>query len=98
MATGHIIAPTVQIVFARAFRRHVDCPDEHVTGATIGEVLEAYFASHPATRTYVVDDIGAVRRHVALFLDDELISDRTTLTDPVADGSRVHVFQALSGG
>jgi molybdopterin converting factor small subunit len=88
----------VTVVFARAFRRHVDCPDAQVTGATIGEVLDEYFASHPATRTYVVDDTGGVRRHVALFLNDEAITDRITLTDPVADGDRVHIFQALSGG
>jgi molybdopterin converting factor small subunit len=88
----------VHVAFAKAFRRHVDCPDEQVSGVTVGDALDAYFSRHPAVRGYVVDDVGAMRRHIALFLNDDLIIDRTSLTDPLAEGDRVHVFQALSGG
>lgn len=88
----------VEVVFARAFRRHVDCPDDEVPGATVREVLDAYFVRHPAVRSYVLDDLAAVRRHVAVFVGDDLITDRTTLSDPVGPAGRVHVFQALSGG
>lgn len=88
----------VDVVFAKAFRRHVECPDEAVTGRTAREALDAYFDRHPAARSYVLDDAGAVRRHVAVFVGDDLISDRVGLSDPVDDGGRVHVFQALSGG
>jgi molybdopterin converting factor small subunit len=88
----------VDVVFAKAFRRHVDCPDSAVAGTTVGEVLAAYFDQHPAVRGYVVDESGAVRKHVAVFRNDDLISDRSELGDPVADGDRLHVFQALSGG
>lgn len=87
-----------EVVFAKAFRRHVDCPDGSVDGATVGEVLAAYFEQRPAVRSYVLDDVGAVRKHVAVFVDDDLIADRSGLTDPVGPNSRVHVFQALSGG
>ncbi len=88
----------VEVVFAKAFRRHVECPAESVLGADIGEVLDAYFALHPATRGYVVDDAGSVRKHVAVFHNDDLIADRVRLADAVADGDRIHIFQALSGG
>lgn len=88
----------VSVVFAKAFRRHVDCPDDTVSGATVGDALGAYFADHPEVRTYVLDDVGALRKHVAVFVDDDLISDRSELTDPVTDDGRIHVFQALSGG
>ena len=87
-----------EVVFAKAFRRHVDCPDAAVSGATVGEVLDAYFERHPAVRGYVVDESGAVRKHVAVFRNDELITDRSDLGDPVAVNDRIHVFQALSGG
>ena len=88
-----------RIVFAKAFRRLVDCPDGtvHVTG-TLGDAFAAYFADHPRVRSYVLDDAGAVRKHVAVFVDDELISDRRGLTDPVGGDTDIHVFQALSGG
>ena len=86
------------MVFAKAFRRHVDCPDAEFDGATVGAVLDAYFLEHPQVRGYVLDEAGAVRKHVAVFVDDDLISDRTKLSDAVTDGGRVHMFQALSGG
>jgi sulfur carrier protein ThiS len=86
------------VEFAKAFRRHVDCPEASVSGATVREVLDGYFARHPEVRSYVLDDAGAVRKHVAVFVDGDLITDRAGLSDPVTETSRLHVFQALSGG
>ena len=88
----------VSVEFAKAFRRHVTCPSESVAGGSVCEVLDSYFQLHPAVRGYVLDAVGAVRRHVAIFHNDDLIGDRTSLTDTVAEGDRIHVFQALSGG
>jgi molybdopterin synthase sulfur carrier subunit len=90
--------PVAHVVFAKAFRRHVECPDASVGGATVGEALAHYFADRPAVRGYVLDDAGAVRRHVAVFVDGDVVDDRRTLTDPVGEASTIHVFQALSGG
>jgi sulfur carrier protein ThiS len=88
----------VEVVFARAFRRHVDCPDAKVIGATVGDALGSYFAERPDVRSYVLDETGALRKHVAVFLNDELVDDRDTLCDAVFDGDVIQVFQALSGG
>ena len=88
----------VEVVFAKAFRRHVECPDASVPGATVRDALDAYFTLHPAVRGYVLDDVGAVRKHVAVFVEDDLVTDRNALADPLAPNARIHVFQALSGG
>lgn len=88
----------VDVVFAKAFRRHVDCPDGRAAGTTVREVLDRYFDDHRAVRSYVVDDSGALRRHVAVFVNDDMIADRKALADPVTHGDRIQVFQALSGG
>lgn len=45
-----------EVVFAKAFRRHVECPDGEVAGSTVGEVLAGYFERHPAVRSYVLGD------------------------------------------
>jgi molybdopterin synthase sulfur carrier subunit len=87
-----------QVTFAKAIQRHVECPPASVPGGTIGEVLHSYFADRPQARGYVLDDTGAVRKHIAVFLNDTLVTDRVTLTDPVTDADTVSVFQALSGG
>jgi sulfur carrier protein ThiS len=86
------------IRFARNFERHVACPAAAVGGATVGDVLAAYFADHPAVRTYVLDDQGGLRHHVAVFVNETQITDRAALTDTVADHDQIHVLQALSGG
>lgn len=87
-----------EVVFAKAFRRHVECPDAEVPGATLRAVLDSYFERNPAVRGYVLDDAGGVRKHVAVFVDGDLIADRADLTDSVGEHATVHVFQALSGG
>jgi sulfur-carrier protein len=92
------VAEMATVVFAKAFRRHVECPDESVSGSSVGEVLTAYFAIHAVARGYVVDDTWAIRKHVAVFIGNQQITDRITLSDVVASDDTVYVFQALSGG
>jgi len=88
--------PTVE--FAPALTRHVPCARQQVGAGSLGEVLDAAFRAAPALRSYVVDEQGAVRKHVAVFVNGEMIPDRADLTRPLASGDRVHVIQALTGG
>jgi molybdopterin synthase sulfur carrier subunit len=78
--------------------RHVDCPPEEVDGSTLREVLDAYLAKHPKVRSYVFDELGALRRHVVLFVGDTQAHDRRGLSDAVAPDQTIYVMQALSGG
>ena len=78
--------------------RHVETPDVPVEGATVRQVLEAYFRVNPRVRGYVLDDQGAVRKHVAIFLKQGPIHDRISLSDSVSDQDDIFVIQALSGG
>jgi sulfur-carrier protein len=92
------LAVVARVSFAKAIQRHAPCPAADVAGDTLRGVLDGYFEAHPAARTYVLDERGAVRKHVAVFVNDTLVLDRELLSDPIADGDRVTVFQALSGG
>jgi len=69
-----------------------------VAGRTVREVLDNVFIVNPRARSYVLDDQAALRRHMSIFLDGELITDRVGLGDAVGENSTVYVFQALSGG
>lgn len=86
------------VVFTPNLRRHVECPTEEVAGATVRAVLDAVFANNARLRTYVLDDQGALRHHMNVFVDGEQIADRERLSDPVRPASEVYVMQALSGG
>lgn len=88
--------PTVH--FTRQLERFLPAPSVAAEGPTVKDVLDAVFWEHPKLKGYVVDDQGAVRRHVAIFVDGVQIKDRDGLSDPVAEDAEIHVFQALSGG
>ena len=88
--------PTVS--FTSALQRFLPAPTSEVTGGTVGEALGAVFASRPALRGYVLDDQGALRRHVAVYVNGQPVRDRIRLTDPVRARDEIYVFQALSGG
>lgn len=86
------------LTFTANIQRHVACPPSQVEGAHVRAVLEAAFAENPVARSYVLDDQGALRKHINIFVDGRLIRDRVGLTDPVAPDAAVYVIQALSGG
>lgn len=88
--------PSVE--FAPALTRHVPCPRQEVPAATLGAALDAALLAAPALRGYVLDEQGAVRKHVAVFVNGHLVASRSDLSQPLAPGDRVHVIQALSGG
>lgn len=87
-----------QLDFTSNLMRFVEVPAAQISGVTVKEVLEAYFEANPRVRRYVLDDQGALRKHVAIFLNQELIRDRIGLSDPVTDNDSIYVAQALSGG
>ncbi|MFM8267676.1 MAG: MoaD/ThiS family protein [Ilumatobacteraceae bacterium] len=87
-----------RVVFTANLQRHVPCPPTSVVAHTVGEALAEVFASVPRLRGYVVDERGALRKHMAVFVDGALIEDRVRLTDPVGPHSEIYVMQALSGG
>lgn len=86
------------VAFTAHLLRHVPCPDGEVPGDTLRATLDAIFALHPAARGYVLDEHGALRRHVVVFIDGVRARDRQGLGDPVRADSRIHVLQALTGG
>lgn len=88
----------VSVVFGRALQRHVRCPPVNVAGHTVRDALEAAFALHPSARSYVLDDQAHIRKHISIFCDGKMVRDRTRLTEPVADDSRILIVPALSGG
>jgi molybdopterin synthase sulfur carrier subunit len=69
-----------------------------VEAATLGAALDAYFETAPRVRSYILDDQGRLRRHVAVFIDGELLTDKKDLGRRVAATTEIYVMQALSGG
>ena len=88
--------PTIHVT---SHLRHVaPSGPTQVEAATLGAALDAYFATAPRVRSYILDDQGRLRRHVAVFIDGELLLDKKNLGRGVAPSSEIYVMQALSGG
>lgn len=64
----------------------------------VGDILRAINTIAPGFTDYVLDEQGALRRHVHLSINDTIVIDRKTLSDRVPDNGTLYIFQALSGG
>jgi molybdopterin synthase sulfur carrier subunit len=87
-----------RVSFTANLQRHVSCPPCQVAGRTAREALDQSFLLYPLVRGYVLDEHGALRRHMAVFVNGRPVVDRARLGDPVQEGDEVVVMQALSGG
>ena len=87
-----------RVVFTSHLKRHVDCPDCDAQGGTVREALNDVFSRNRPVEGYIVDELKRLRKHVVIFIDGQMIQDRTELSDPVTPSSEIYVMQALSGG
>jgi hypothetical protein len=91
--------PTVQITrHLYRFFPALENRTIRVPPGSVGEVLRAVDEIAPGFSDYLLDERGALRRHVNLSINNSHVVDRKTLTDRVPDEGMVYVFQALSGG
>ena len=63
-------------------------------GGSLREALDRLFVSEPGLRNHLLDEHGAIRTHVLIFVDGE----RAALDTVVGDQSQIQVLQAVSGG
>jgi sulfur-carrier protein len=87
-----------RIRFTQNIQRHVGCPERVVHGATLRDALRDYFAGNQPAQGYVLDERGALRKHMAIFINGRPLRDRDTMNDPLNPGDNVDIMQALSGG
>ena len=88
----------VKVAFTENIQRHVACPPTSGVGTTVREVLASVFRDNERAKAYVLDDQGALRTHIIVFVNGHAIRDRAALSDAVPQDAEVHVMQALSGG
>jgi sulfur-carrier protein len=63
-------------------------------GATVAEVLKALEREHPDVRGWILDEHGAIREHINVFVNKEYGQESTA----VAPSDQLHVIPAISGG
>lgn len=71
-----------------------DRSDHPLDGATIAELLRELEHTHPDLQGWILDERGAVRRHINVFVNGERGREETL----VGPGDRIDVLPAISGG
>lgn len=73
----------------------VGTPSTHnVDGGSVDEVLSDLFRRRPGLRNHILDDSGAIRPHVSVFVD----GTQGDLSSEVGEGAEVRILHAVSGG
>jgi molybdopterin converting factor small subunit len=68
--------------------------EHELEGATVVELLRALEARHPEVGGWILDERGAIRRHINVYVNGERGVEATA----VGRGDRVEVLPAITGG
>jgi sulfur-carrier protein len=69
-------------------------PELQIGGATVEELLRELEHEHPAVAGWILDERGAIRRHINVFVNGERGGERTV----VGSADRVEILPAITGG
>jgi molybdopterin synthase sulfur carrier subunit len=69
-----------------------------VDPGSLGDVIKSLDAAHPGFAERVLDESGALRKFVNVFVDDDDVRYLQGLDTDVADGVTVSIIPAVAGG
>ena len=67
-------------------------------GSTLAEVLDSLEGNHPGIRARILDDSGALRRFVNVYVGDDDVRFIGGLDAQVAEGTKISIIPAVAGG
>lgn len=67
-------------------------------GSTLTELIDDLESSHPGIKARVLDDTGALRRFVNVYIGDDDVRFIGGLDAKVDDGAQVSIIPAVAGG
>ena len=89
--------PTIKFTYALK-RFYPGLKEVTIAADTIADIVRKLDEIYPRMSTYIVDEQGALRKHVNIFIGNAIIEDKTSLADKVREDDEVYIMQALSGG
>jgi sulfur-carrier protein len=69
-----------------------------VEATTLSEAIKALDAAHPGVAERVLDDTGALRRFVNVYVGEEDVRFLDGLATPLSDGASISIIPAVAGG
>jgi MoaD family protein len=68
------------------------------SGLTVAELIEDLNARHPGIKDRLLDDSGAIRRFVNVYVNDEDVRFLNGLATEVPEGAQLSIIPAVAGG
>ena len=65
---------------------------------TLASVIDALEVAAPGIRARVLDESGALRRFVNIYVDDDDVRFTDGLATPTPSGARISIIPAVAGG
>ncbi len=69
-----------------------------IDATTVAEIVSTVDQRWRGLGDYIIDEQGALRKHVNIFVGDQLLRDKQTLSDRISADTKIFIVQALSGG
>ena len=67
-------------------------------GGTLAEVLDSLESSYPGIKARILDDQGAIRRFVNVYVGNDDVRFLESLETSTPEGAQVSVIPAVAGG
>lgn len=90
--TSHVRIPTILRPYTQ------DQSQVTAEGATLSEVIDSLEASYPGIKARVVDESGALRRFVNIYVAEEDVRFAQGLDTATPDGTQISIIPAVAGG
>ena len=89
----------VTVKFTSALKRFFPNLQElEIEAYEVCQLIQLVEKRVPGLSAYIVDEQAVLRKHVNIFVNGELITDRIKLSDKLDNDDEVFIMQALSGG
>lgn len=69
-----------------------------VEGSNVGEIVSALVKEYPGLESNLLDDSGAIRKFINVYVNDEDIRFLDKLDTAVKEGDEVAILPAVAGG
>ena len=85
----------MKVAIPSPLRSYTSAPEVEADGRSVGQLLDDLEARFPGIRFRMIDEQGAIRPHVRIFVNRERV---VGLEVVLAPDDEVQILQALSGG
>ena len=90
---------SVSVRIPTILRTYTDGESEvKADGDTLADVLESLDASYPGIKGRILDDQGAIRRFVNVYVGNDDVRFLDALATSTPEGSQISVIPAVAGG